>query len=344
MDSYLKKIIDNWGAVKMDSEEIIEGLESKIKGLLARAWKDSDLNLAQVKSWYSQFNKDHNPLKNEQVQFLFLLSHFMYFGKNEIQEMLRSIFRDLYKYPTIHHIRKQYSDTLDEDFLNGKFEEDLKKTRFLGIGNPSESGPYLLYRFRQINELPKKLFINCSDAFKYVETKGANGRDRLDVKIADGDVKNYIFIDDITCSGSQAHAYSLNEIAAIKKLNPQAKVYYFVLIATENAIEFLQNNTVFDGVDAVFKLDGSFKCFEFDSRYYQNENSLEYDREFTRDMCKKYDKLLAGEKYELGFQQSQLLLSFEHNTPDNVPPVFWSDGSITKQWKSPYKRYHKKYK
>ena len=307
-----------------------------------RNWKSSGLNIKAIREWCHQFEDGNITSEEAQLQFLFLLSKFMYFGQREISEMLRAIYRDLFKCKAIHDIRRKNSNTLEQKFLVQEFEKVLSRTRFLGIGNPSESGTYLLYRFRQENKLGKGLFISSAEIFKDVAKTDANGKEEFHSVIADPNVDNYIFIDDLTCSGDQAEKYSKKLIPKIKALKPDANVSYFVLVATDTAIKHLEAKSAFDEVNAVFKLDHTFKCFDKNSRYYSEEDIV-FDRTATKKYCEQIDFKLEGPGYELGFDRSQLLLGFEHNTPDNVPPVFWSEGKDGNPWKPVFKRYHKKY-
>lgn len=318
----------------MNNEKLIHQFESKLKVLKETAWQDSDLTTKKVQTWYKQFNENTKTSANEQVQFLFLLSQFMYFGKKEMDEMLVTLFRDLFKFPILRNIRKENNDTFDSTFLNDEFAKILERTRFIGIGNPSESGSHLLYSFRTLNKLSKSLFISENEILKEVQLPDGD----VITRIRDENIDCYIFFDDLTCSGSQAMKYSSGIVKKIKEKTPDAKVYYFVLVATKSAIELLESS-VFDKVDAVIKLDESFKCFNSNSRYYGNEDAEYFDRLFTKSICEKYDQALQGKDNILGFDRSQLLLSFYHNTPDNVPPIFWSENN----WSPAFKRSNKIY-
>jgi hypothetical protein len=90
---------------------------------------------------------------------LYLLSNFLYFGLFEIRHLLRVLFQDLCRRPLLTEIRRSRSDAVDLDQIDDSFDQALDRIRFLGIGNPSESGVHLLYYFRQENSLPSELFI-----------------------------------------------------------------------------------------------------------------------------------------------------------------------------------------
>lgn len=294
-----------------------------------------------IDEWLENFENE-----NEKINALYLLSRFHYFGSQQMRELLRVLFRDLYKYRKISEIRKSNKNTTDLNIINEKFEDELKKTRFLGVGNPSESGVHLLYFFRQENKLPKNLFV---ETFKLL----GNDPD-LD------DVKEYVFIDDFCGSGSQAKVYSKEIVDKIKEKKPNIKISYLMLFATTDGKNNIQNLNKFDFVETVFELDESFKCFSEVSRYFQNvpkcisknESKLLSDKYGYNIQMKIWEKESKKPKKQTiqelanrdksGYCDCQLLLGFHHNTPNNSLPIFWYDeGDIP--WVPIFKRYNKIY-
>ena len=265
----------------------------------------------------------------------------MYFGNIELRELLKSVYRDLFKYPIVESIRKKNKDFMDINSINNLFNAELKKTKFLGIGNPSESGIHLLYYFRQENSLSKENFINTHEIFnsKLIKDKDEKGKPReyLKTEIKDLDVNRYIFLDDFCGSGTQAIDYSKDIVEKMKKMKPDIEVNYLVLFSTEHGLNAVKNLTRFSNIESVFTLDESFKCFSDNSRYFsKNINGIKKD--FTKDFCYSYGRKLFP--YPLGYKDCQLLLGLFHNTPDNTLPIFWSD---VNNWKPIFKRYHKIY-
>lgn len=336
--------MDNSSKEKVVStDEHLEKLQDKIKVLGETAWHDRQLKWDEVEEWLAQFDNTDEI----RLHFLHLLSSFMYFGANEVREMLKSLYRDIYKCPTILRIRKEQNHTRDVAQLQELYGKELEQTRFLGIGNPAESGTHLLYLFRQINSLPKSLFINGHQVYR----RNSSGTTEL----SEDSIKRYVFLDDLAGTGSQAKAYSDDLVRTIKAFAPNAKVDYYVLFATVGAIKTIRDETLFDDVRAVFLLEESFKCFSERSRYFRDtENCPNIDR--SQELCRHYDRKISRlicEKegypfqnyYELGFRESQLLLSFHHNTPDNAPPIFWfeSKPSDPFHWKPIFNRFHKVY-
>src|ERR1035437_2980520 len=142
-----------------------ERLINKILAFYSNIWKDK-LEENFHLDWINNFINDDKELEEkERINMLFLLSKFMYFGNKELRLLLISLYRDLYKYPLVSEIRRKNQDTIDIELINSEFNKVLKKTKFLGVGNPSESGVHLLYYFRQECKLNKKYFINSGEIF-----------------------------------------------------------------------------------------------------------------------------------------------------------------------------------
>jgi hypothetical protein len=310
--------------------EIRDKLISKIKMLSDTVW-DRRATTEEVNKWLNNFNKGENDGVCEQLHALYLLSKFMYFSSREIKELSKSVYRDLFKYPIVENIRKEHADTTDISLIRKQFKRELNLTRFIPVGNPSESGAHILYYFRQENSLPGHLFINDSDIFK----PGRNGKDIL----ISPSIQRYVFIDDFCGSGTQAADYLSNHILKIKSINPNIVVDYYMLFATDTGLNYLINNTMLNKCNAVFKLDDSFKCFSQVSRY--NPSAIHnLDWQFTKKFVEIYGMaLLPG--HALGFRDCQLLLGFFHNTPDNSLPIFWSDKSTGIDWEPIFRRHTK---
>ena len=77
--------------------------------------------------------------------------------------MLVSIYRDFYKYVIVENYRLNNNDTTDISSINNHFNNSKSKSRFIPIGNPSESSSSLLGEFRKTNSIKKDLFIERSE-------------------------------------------------------------------------------------------------------------------------------------------------------------------------------------
>jgi hypothetical protein len=313
-------------------EPLMQEMMAKIKTLNDTVWERQATEPA-IAEWLNNFAVQNPPAPDERLHALFLLSNFMYFGSRQIRELLKHLYRDLYRYPIIRDVRRANHDTLDSGVIDPLFRAELENTRFLGVGNPSESGCHLLYYFRQENGLSKQLFIHTHQVFT---RDGGTGLLRL----RDPTVTRYIFIDDFCGSGKQATEYSRDLVEEIKQLQPNAFVAYYVLFATTRGISKVRAETAFDEAKEIYQLDSSFECFSAGSRYFLHPLP-DIDRTFCKQMCERYGATMVVPPHVLGFDDSQLLIGFHHNTPDNTLPIIWFDEPTGVPWKPIFRRYPK---
>ena len=319
-----------------DKDTLRESLEDKIKLLNEAIWENR-VDDVVVREWMAQFETATEIENDEQMQALFLLSHFLYFGQPELRYLLKSLYRDLIRSPTLQEIRQANCDTLDYNLIEQEYRARLSKMRFLAIGNPAESSTHLLYYFRQENALPTDLFINAHEIFGR-ESSGSG----LQATVRNPEVDQYIFIDDLCGSGTQASMYSEDILIPLKKLSSTAKVSYLVLFATSEGLQAVRGLNRFDAVNAVYELDCTFKVLEDQSRIFVGEERP-FDRLKIRQTCQKYGAQLSP-YHPLGYKNGQLLIGFNHNTPDNTLPIFWGgDQAMQGPWKAVFQRYDKVY-
>jgi len=314
-------------------EAIADELQSKIKTLHSSIW-ERRADWPQVLIWLEQFGEDPDPFADEQLQVLRLLSNFMYFGVAEIRALLRSLYRDTFRPQIAQEIREKLGVAATLDVLKVQIEDDLKFTRFVSLGNPSESSALLLYYFRQENALPKDLFIHASDIFD-LSGIGAGGS----VVLRDPKVRRYIFIDDLCSSGQQAEEYSENIIVPLKQIDPGIRAYYYPLFGLSRGVNHLAHNTKFDCIYPVVELDDSFRAFATNSRIFVGPE-LAVLLSPTEETCRRYGDQLWPE-HPLGYEDGQLYIGFAHNTPDNSLPIFWCDHTAPLSWQPIFKRYPK---
>lgn len=310
-------------------EALFEELQAKVKILNGSVWV-GQADWPTVQNWLSQFTQYPDLVDDEQAQALYLLTHFLYFGTPEIRALLRSLYRDLICRHLTTLVRRQRGDTIDRAVLMPAVAAEVEATRFVAIGNPSESGALMLYFLRQENGLDKNLFVNALELFD---------RSKATTVLATPSVSHYIFVDDLCASGEQAERYTRAIATEIRQLSSSAKIYYYALFGSEGGLDRLRGLALFDRVEAVVELDSSFKCFEPDSRIYKSAGPA-HDVAKARDIFERYGTLIYP-KAPLGWEDSQLLLGFSHNTPDNTLPVFWVDGRLGAAWSPIFRRYSK---
>lgn len=313
--------------------ELYQQLNPKIKTLNELLWSRRITNPV-VEQWLGNFAGEL-PDSKEKIHALYILSCFMYFGDKEIRALLKALFYELFKCRIISDIRTRNNDTSDLGLINKEFIKELKATRFLGVGNPSESGCHLLYFFRQENLLDINLFANDSDILKI--SRNSKGEPIAELRYPA--IKRYIYIDDICGSGQQVTEYLGERTKLIKELKTDVELCYYVLFGSSSVLKTIRNTQNFDCVDAICELDDSYKCFQ-GGRYFKEYGDA-FDSDFAKDMCKCYgDKLFP--MHPLGYNESEFLIGFYHNTPDNTLPIIWSEGNGDDiRWHPIFKRYPK---
>jgi hypothetical protein len=231
-------------------------------------------------------------------------------------------------------IRSKNAWTRDLGVINTQFDLELMSTRFLGMGNPAESGTHLLYYFRQENRLPKRIFVQQHSLLSGPVTDPKT-------VILPTDLKRLVFVDDLCGSGTQARDYSrtlLQDIQTVaKRENRSIEFQYLVLFGTEDGMKRVATETSYDIVRAVSEIDQTYKTFGSDSRVFRKPMSG-IDAKESEKVSRKYGEELWKD-WPVGFDDGQLLLAFHHNVPDNSLPILWFDEDP--KWRPAFPRNHK---
>ncbi|ELY1690131.1 hypothetical protein SLZ27_005793 [Pseudomonas aeruginosa] len=311
--------------------------EAKLRNLVNHAW-DREITWEEIEQWTNNFNGEHFSKEEEQLHSLYALSKFMYFGKRLVREMLKSLYRDHFRSPIRQRIRRNHLHTRDAKVIDDAYLHELYATRFIGVGNPSESGAHLLYYFRQVNGLPKDLFVDLAGAFS---SRVDRRTGEVSYEARNGSICRYVFFDDIVGSGTQVSDYLQEYLSAIKSTKSNIDIRFMSLFATTSGLEKLNSKKLFDGcATCLFELDDTYKAFHASSRYFSNPPAW-FQKGLMEKMAFGYGRKL--EPYmPLGYKDGQLLIGFSHNTPDNVPPIFWCEGKKA-PWNPVFIRYGKQY-
>ncbi|MBW6401947.1 hypothetical protein KPL78_29140 [Roseomonas sp. HJA6] len=316
-------------------EQTFEMLRVRITVLNERVWENRN-QWPQVEAWLANFDgrAGFDP-EVEQLHALFLLSQFLFIGSAETRVLLQSVYRDLFLIPLIQEVRESLGGCRDRHIVETAVNEALAKTRFLGVGNPSESGVHLLYYFRQENRLSKSQFLDSAAVF--TSTLGEDGK--IKRALADSDIERYIFVDDVCGSGDTAVNYSDGIVTELLALKPDAKLHYLAMFATRKGIETVRSTKFGAGSAAVFELDDSYRCLSAGARILLDAPP-HIDPATLEKVAMSYGALLRP-GYPGGWGNNQLLLGFQHNTPDNTLPIMWAEGDASHPWTPAFKRYAK---
>ena len=321
-----------------DWEMTRDALRSRITILSDRAWENR-VKWDLVERWLANFTgKSGLPVEEEQVHALYLLSQFLYFGSREIRVLLRALYRDLFLLPLIQEVRANNGGLRDPQKLRILTQGALERTRFLGVGNPSESGVHLLYFFRQENGLSKDHFVDTAQILERVRRPNKPDQRRLRFP----NVERYIFVDDVCGSGDTAVRYSKDFLGEVKALKSEVVLSYLAMFSTAEGMQTVREKSIFGQASAaVYELDSTYQSLSDVSRYLKVV-PVNISPETVRKIGLHYGALLWPQ-HPLGYLGGDLLLGFHHNTPDNTIPIIWMDEThgSPQPWTPAFKRYPK---
>lgn len=314
------------------NDELRQDIWRKLKALHEGIW-EGQASSASVERWLDNFVGSVVDRQTERDAALYLLSKFQFLGELEVRQLLRAVYRDLVRTPILSDIRGEGVDDLRA--LDREYSREINRTRFLGIGNPSESGTHLLYFFRQENRLPKSLFCNVHEVL-------GGPIDQIAPRLQSPTVTRYVFIDDFCSTGDQALRYSSNVVEAFRRAAERSKVQikceYYVIAAVDTGISRVRRESYFDRVDCVIELDETNKAFAERSRILPSVD-LKLDIASGLQIFGHYGAKLCPSA-PLGYGDGQLLFGFHHNIPDNSLPVFWG-GDDGNAWETLFRRFPK---
>ncbi len=195
-----------------------------------------------------------------------------------------------------------YIKILSEE-LKSLFNNNFENVRLFPLGNtPSSSGGKFLYDYRKDLGLPENVFPN--ESIDKVDLSG---------------IKAVIFFDDIIGSGSQAIRFAKKKLKSV-----EIDKYYLALLAFDKGLKKLKDTHLFKEIIVAKELTEEYKAFSPESEVFSNEE----ERERLKLMCIKYgEKLYPEGKHgegPLGYDDSQALIIFDHNVPNNTLPIIWA--------------------
>ncbi|MCY4640305.1 MAG: hypothetical protein OXC94_08195 [Chloroflexi bacterium] len=310
-------------------------LFKKIKVLNELLW-EYRADLPSVQQWLRNFSGSHTLQDAEQRHALYLLSRFLYYGSPEIRVLLRSMFQDLVRHPLTIKARTSVSDPNDFDRIHQAFETELASTRFIGLGNPAESSTHILYDFRLANSLPIEYFLVFHELF-------SGALNAKDTEWADPGVTRIIFIDDFCGTGTQATDVASKYLPVVRQAALRSQivieVWYLTMLGTTAGLARVRAAGRFDCVSAVSELDDTYRAFGPDSQLFMNPPPG-IEATVAEEVSRHYGGTLVPD-HPLGYENSQLLLGFSHNVPDNTLPIFWAGASPGHPWSPIFPRISK---
>ena len=202
------------------------------------------------------------------------------------------------------HMVDTYIEGLSRELKNVFGSEDLTNIRFFPLGeSPASSGGNFLYSYRKELGLSESVFpytpLNETDL---------------------SDVKALVFFDDIIGSGHQAVKFAKRNLQDIK-----IDKYYVSFLAFEEGYRKVNEKRCFKQVIVHNIISDELRAFSTNSQVFPDKDT----RERIKILCTKYGEKLY--EHPLGYDNSQALIVFPHNTPNNTLPIIWASDKNEKK-------------
>lgn len=254
----------------------------------------SKLSWNDVEKWLRNFNGMVCSIDDERCYALYLLASFVYYNDNEVRHLCRTLFHDF-----LHGMLLRQEGT-NKYSLEIQLDTIMRTSAFCPLGKPGESGSFVLYYFRQENQIPTGFISDPSKLPAYINT--------------------IVFIDDVTISGTQA--LEDNDIGSF--VDGKREVILLTFLSTQNAVNDLNAKGV--RVISCIDLDERSKCFSEKGNLKRDfPESYDSCKRFAIEYGKKSIKNQSGIYHPLGFMDGEYMFGFFYNTPDNTLPIFWAD-------------------
>lgn len=258
------------------------------------------------------FLNSNNVIKQEIIKII--KDEYYYYDQENTKKYLIKFCQDL-----IEHIKEHRNKINDCHFTN-ILNKDAEKTN---------SSSILTSLFLTANNIPNNLSSNFSKAVEYYFAKNkeiyGDGYEKyLDEYFRNvlGEKSYLILIDDFSGTGKSISDF----IDAIKKyiLTLKIEIIIFCIHITEDAEKKIMDTSIKNGIEI------KIAFVQKTEKYFINNKELEKKfYEFEKDIVN------PGKYYNLGYKNTQALVSNFRNTPNNTLSLFWHEND---QWKPLFKR------
>lgn len=268
-------------------------------------YRGRNISPEDVRAWLEQFSNNY-----ESRLMFTLLENLKFYGTNEV----RSKFQDLHE-----RIKK------GRELFRKHGEQKEREILVSAYGDIGKSGPSYARDYGQANQIYHKNITSI---------------DRIHKKIEDDDrIKLVIFVDDIIATGKTAKEAILNINSEYGQLLKERniKVGIVTICAVQESVDKL--NDLEKNVDFEYEflsadvLNERDKCFSEESEFFSNNNEKQKAKEIALQYGRKLEK-----KQPLGYGDSELLVTFPDNCPNNTLPIFYKELKTNPKWRPLFKR------
>ena len=264
---------------------------------------------SHVRNWLDQFE-----YKTEQRLMFNLLQHVNFYGEPRIREKIRSLHQKVQQDIAQRGVARPAG--------RGARRTDILLSSF---GPPSKSGASYARLYAHENKIAYASEVSFADI---PQTLNRNEQ-----------IEAIVFVDDIIASGVSTVEYlsQLNEKCGELLKEKQVKVFISAICGLHMGIENLQN--------AIEKIPFETEVFVSDYLTESDQCFSEKSEIFSSPQDRGKAKRIAlgiGQQIEkktpLGFQDSQLLVVFYDNCPNNTLPILWKKPKSKINWTPLFER------
>lgn len=332
-DVVFEKVSTQPVELQMEEETLIQVLKDTVE----TSWGRDTLDSKTIYDWLANFDGSVFLKEYERKLALILAIHMVYYNENDIRYLVKIAYRKL-----LHEIMLKEGKSS---------EETVKSIVFCPLGSVSESGPFLSYYFRKENKLSIDSFIG-----------------RVNSIVNSSEINNIVFLDDVSISGGQITRYirQLKKEPLWNKIFDEKNFYALFLLSTIKVKDELKEIGVH--LCAPILMDERSQCFKEESTIYKifDDNVRQLIRLQSKHMSQVYGYKLLIKQYSLngelqrlleagksvdeimrkvkkdalGYDESQMLIAFAYNTPNNCLPIIWIEDE---DWNPLFKRNDKLY-
>ena len=272
-------------------------------------YKGSEITNDDIRGWLNQFGN------NIEKRLMFrLLQRVKFYNELQIREKVRGLHQKV----QVDIAQRRVARPADKRVRRG----DILLSSF---GNPAKSGASYARMYANEN----KVYVDNVASFNDIPEALRNNNQ----------IEAIVFVDDIIGSGTSAvpNLDELNGKCGELLKEKQVKVFISAICGLHIGIEKLQDAIEKVPIETeVFVSDyltESDQCFSDESEVFPSPEDREKAKGIALEFGKKLEK-----KTPLGFQNSQLLVVFHDNCPNNSLPILRKEPTGKLKWRPLFKR------
>jgi len=278
-------------------------------------YQGKQITAEDIHAWLEQFGDD----VNQRLAFK-LLNNIQFNDENFVREKMKVLYKSILRDSTNKGLARSIQGTTRNVFVSY-------------IDDEGKSGQHFIYLFSQENNIYRYNSVNPT---KIIE--------KLTAYLQENQVRGYqcavVFIDDFIGTGESASKNFAGVLEQFDEKLPDWQdlclIYYGAIVGFQGGADRIEQAT--EGRVRVFMMEE----FTEEKKAFSPANNNIFDNhdeiQRAKGLCEYIGRSLR-KSHPLGWQNSQALIVFEHNAPNNTLPVFYASGTHEgKEWRPLFPR------